>query len=418
MIKIVSAAVGFSCVFFAAAPALAEDPVCLSAKPVVLLHGITAQKENMYPMVDVIKTRCPRLFVLDVEVNTWWAKRLTTLGSINYLTKRLRKEVLKHPELKNGFNMIGQSLGGVISRNMIQRFNSDPQGFHAERFITWASPHRGIYGLPIVKEGTWYVELLDAEMWRIAYLPLPQAAASMAQLWHDPAQPSYIEDNQFVPYLNNEKPHANFLLYRENIKSLKKFVVFESPTEDDVIRPTASSSFNFYPPGEHDGPIQPYEETIEYKSDALGIKTLNQSGRFSRVTVNCLHPNFPSDPTVQQLTMDYLGLAPSKRSRATSAFTGEAQQLVVNLVQVKLRTEGEDGMLEEKELLANEIQREADVLLELDVQELDIAKANELRQPLRERFSSQRDSIKSERAFYEGWREAGLPPVRLLPEKR
>jgi palmitoyl-protein thioesterase len=52
--------------------------------------------------------------------------------------------VRSDPRLAKGFNLIGHSQGGLISRAYIERYNDPP----VHNFITWATPHGGQYGVP------------------------------------------------------------------------------------------------------------------------------------------------------------------------------------------------------------------------------------------------------------------------------
>lgn len=290
---------------------------CEHVKPVVIVHGILADKSKMKPFVEKLKILCPNLYVLDAEVNTEGLGRLTTLGNLRFLLRRLQEEIHQRPQLKNGFHLIGQSLGGVLSRYYVQEqkrsVESDaiPEEFRVHKLVTWATPHRGVYGLPGQSDRGRLPQITAQVFWKLAYLPWFQKVSSIAELWNDPAHESeYFGNSQILPRLNNEIPHPRFNQYRENIKSLDEFVVFQS-LQDEVIHPRESSSFDYFFRGFHDGPIERYEDSSYFKHDVLGIKSLTVDGKFRKEYVNCAHPDFPRDPRVHDLTLRILGVTPT-----------------------------------------------------------------------------------------------------------
>ena len=258
----------------------------------------------------MLQEACPDLYILNVEVNTPPLGRLTTFSNIYYIAHRLRVELLSHPELRNGYNFIAASLGGIWARVILQEFNQDPIGFSIVNLITWASPHKGVYGIPLVNNEGSFPQRMNKNLWQIFYTTTFQQSLSIAELWHDPSQDAAYKTSIVLPYLNNEILHPKNVLYKSNIQSLHSFHVFASPTQDHVIVPPESASFGFYYPNDPTGPIQPYKDTNSYRFDVLGIRSLAESGRFTIVNVECAHDQFAANPTVQSLTLEALGIEP------------------------------------------------------------------------------------------------------------
>lgn len=292
--------------------ALGTKPIsslaCPGVKPVVILHGVLASKEKMDPFVEALQRACPDLDIVNMEINLPVLGEFTTLGNIYYLIHRLRVELLFHPKLQQGYNFVAASMGGILARGIVEEFNQNPIGYHVENLITWATPHRGVYGIPGENNTDPGVASLDKNLWRVFYTKTFQQSLSLAELWHDPSQEAAYKKTLVLPYLNNEVTHPKSELYEKNMKSLRLFQVFASPNLDQVVHPPESASFGFYYPNDPNGPVQPYQETDFYKGDVLGIRTLEESGRFVVTNVACEHDQFASNPEVQRLTLQALGI--------------------------------------------------------------------------------------------------------------
>lgn len=312
------------CGFFVAYPSLVQAKIfgksnsgvkplsptaCSKVKPVVVLHGVLASKKNMDPFVEALQRACPDLDILNMEINLPVLGEFTTLGNIYYLIHRLRLELLFHPKLQQGYNFVAASLGGMWARGIVQEFNQDPIGYQVENLITWATPHRGVYGIPGVDNTASFPTFVDENLWKVFYTKTYQQTLSLAELWHDPSQEAAYKKTLVLPYLNNEVLHPKSTLYKNNMTSLQSFHVFASPTLDQVVHPPESASFGFYYPNDPNGPVQPYQDTNFYKWDVLGIRTLEKSGRFVVTNVACEHDQFASNPEVQRLTLQALGIS-------------------------------------------------------------------------------------------------------------
>jgi palmitoyl-protein thioesterase len=107
---------------------------------------------------------------------------------------------------------------------------------------------------------------------------------------------------------------------------LKNFVMIWSP-EDDVIRPAESGKFGFYKIQTKDMPIRSImklsvndydklllpivelQDSIQYKEDWIGLRTLNESGRLHIFETNCTHSGHKSElcfPQLEELTFPFL----------------------------------------------------------------------------------------------------------------
>ena len=127
-------------------------------RPVVLMHGLLASAEAMSHAQKWIEADFPvALCILLWRVFIRTTSRSGTVvpflivGRDDSLTMDINEQVEKFaasvrsdPKLRQGFNLIGHSQGGLLSRAYIERFNDPP----VYNFISWAGPMDGVYGVP------------------------------------------------------------------------------------------------------------------------------------------------------------------------------------------------------------------------------------------------------------------------------
>lgn len=85
--------------------------------------------------------------------------------------------------------------------------------------------------------------------------------------------------------MNNERNTTKSGTFKQGITKLKRMVLIGSP-EDGVITPWQSSHFGYYDANQT--VIDMHNRSI-YTDDSIGLKTLDESGRLTLITV----PNVP-----------------------------------------------------------------------------------------------------------------------------
>ena len=93
-------------------------------------------------------------------------------------------EILQNdPNLSSGYNAIGISQGGLLFRGLLQRCPSPP----VRNFITFGSPHQGVFGVPECKSTTgspFLCELVRRLLSEGAYIPWIQGLADGTLLFY------------------------------------------------------------------------------------------------------------------------------------------------------------------------------------------------------------------------------------------
>lgn len=256
--------------------------------PIVLVHGICADKFSMLPTQQYIYKYMPGTYVKNVQIG---AGKITSFWNMYSQVDWLRRVLQKDPKLKNGCNIIAHSQGGLVARYFVERYNK-PRVYN---YISWGSPQCGVFGTPgkIDDRFSW-LNIAELYFYRLAYSSLFQRYISFAGYWHDTLHlNNYLKKCEFLPELNNEVHHSYRPLFKKNICSLQNMVLMKS-TREDIIEPAASCHFGFYKPGSISD-IEAMSDSVGYQEDALGLRTLNESGRLHLKIAHSTHVDMQED---------------------------------------------------------------------------------------------------------------------------
>lgn len=103
---------------------------------------------------------------------------------------------------------------------------------------------------------------------------------------------AYLKNNIYLADINNERPEKNET-YKAHMTSLNAYALLYS-THDDIVVPRTSPWFEFYAP-DQDTRIVPFNQSVSYKEDWIGLRTLDEAGKIVRWTANCSHADLPRE---------------------------------------------------------------------------------------------------------------------------
>ena len=115
---------------FDAAPAARPNP---AFNPVVLVHGIHSNSRDMTRMARHLRAEGREVFTPDLTPNGGQA-------TIEELGRQLSDYSAKHVPRGRKFDLVGFSMGGLVSRYYVQRLGGST---HVEHLVTIAAPHHG-----------------------------------------------------------------------------------------------------------------------------------------------------------------------------------------------------------------------------------------------------------------------------------
>jgi palmitoyl-protein thioesterase len=231
--------------------------------PVVVLHGIASSSEKMVDFSEWVSKTFNRT-VFNLEIGN--GERTSIYTPMPDQLSQLCNTIYDIAELREGFDFIGMSQGGLLARGYVEYCNK----YSVFNLITLVSPHGG------VKNDV----TLDM------YSDFLQEHLSLAGYWRDPTQLTvYLDKCVYLPQLNNEHISSSSFVQKENIKSLMNFVMIWS-SEDTTVTPAESAKFSFY---DEDYNIVDIRDTDLYQLDLLGLKYLDDNNSFHIHETNCSH---------------------------------------------------------------------------------------------------------------------------------
>jgi len=279
--------------------------VCLGAmRPVVLMHGLLTGSEAMSHAAKWIATDFPGIYIKNVEIGN--GRDDSMFMNINDQVANFAAQLANDSKLAQGFNLIGHSQGGLITRAYIERFNN-PRVYN---WISWAGPHAGVFGVPDlnaycpVEDCPWLNILFDQLLIDNTWLSQEvQENIAFASYWHDPLdQIAFASDNIFLADINNVRTNKN-ATYKNNIMSLNTALLVYSTT-DHIVVPKESPWFSFFDyVNASDATIDKYTLLPDWTDDWIGMRTLASQNKLQMQSVPCGHQDIPRDVCKKYYTM-------------------------------------------------------------------------------------------------------------------
>jgi len=231
--------------------------------PIVVLHGVASSAKRMDTFCKWLHTSFQRT-VFNIEIGT--GVQSSIFMPLNKQLDLLCDTIYGIDELKDGFDFIGMSQGGLLGRGYVERCNKFP----VRTLVNLVSPNGGV------------IEDIDINL----YSKFSQEHLSISGYWRDPKQlENYLVKCSYLPIINNEFVTELSEQYKQNMLSLTNFVVVWSPL-DDIINPPESAKFSVF---DKDYNIVPLEFTSLYMDDLIGLRELNDQHKFFIYETNCSH---------------------------------------------------------------------------------------------------------------------------------
>lgn len=158
-------------------------------------------------------------------------------------------------------------------------------GKYVKGFINSGGPQMGLIRWPHTNFEK-YEKIINEITEDIMYEPIIQNEVAPAGFFKSiRLHKEYLDKCIFLPYMNNEKEFNQ--QYKDRMAGLK-FVVSIKYLKDEVVYPNESEHFGYYA-DETESTIMKMEDTMEYKNDLFGMKTLNESGRLTLLSCDTAH---------------------------------------------------------------------------------------------------------------------------------
>lgn len=237
----------------------------VTAYPTVLMHGVLANKNNMDEFKTLLETNFD-IKVYNMEIGNGVFTSIFT--DMTTQLEMLCNEIYKIEELKDGFNFIGMSQGGLLARGYVEYCNKYP----VHNLITLASPNGGVF---------YHTSLADNY-----YEPTKQNDLSISNYWRDPYRYEiYLSNSSYLAELNKEKLSEKII---NDISIVNKFLMIWSPN-DEVIEPPESGKFSLLTVENNELKSVNLFDTSLYQNNALGLRDMNEENRLEIFETTCMH---------------------------------------------------------------------------------------------------------------------------------
>lgn len=238
-----------------------------SKYPTILIHGIASSKKELSILEYNLDLRGIDVYNLEIGNGLVDSIFMSMNKQCDILTQKIYNLNLDSDYI----NIIGISQGGLTARCYVEKYSHLIKPVYS--LITWATPHSGYYS--------------------------DESNFALLDYWKNPYDYfSYTLNNKYLKYINNEITHPNNTLYKNNIKSLKHFMIIWSNI-DKAIKPLQSSKFEFYSIEKavvnDELIIEPLKETEFFRFDFLGLKYLYDNNKLSIYRFDCEHDKFKTD---------------------------------------------------------------------------------------------------------------------------
>lgn len=267
-----------------------------SVLAVAAMHGLDSTAEAMVSVCRQLELDFPsQIYCKPIALVGAHDRWDSFFIPMNTQAELFHRAVMADPVLRNGgFVIIGHSQGGVLSLGYITRYSHRlPKPPVA--FISLAGVVAGVSGVPIVNyycklssNNRSICDILENIMDSFAagkWSPLCQMV-SFCDYWYDPMNvASYLQYNTYLADILNQRSYN--ATYANNMKSLKGLHLVLAQ-EDRIVIPPITEQFGHFKPGSNTETLT-MEQTNGYKSDAIGLKTLNEAGKIKKYEVPCGH---------------------------------------------------------------------------------------------------------------------------------
>ncbi|KAM7543313.1 hypothetical protein Aperf_G00000014860 [Anoplocephala perfoliata] len=262
--------------------------------PVVVWHGMgdSGDSSGIKHLCQMIRDEIPGIYVLNLKIGS-----SGFFDRVNSFFMPVKQQldiacgtVHSDPQLVDGFHLIGFSQGGLFVRALAQRCPPKRLG----SVISIGGPQQGIYGMPFCLNVTAFplCESLRSLLSKTAYTDFVQSRFVQAQYWHDPMnEVIYRTKSQFLAEFNQER--ALNKSYRENLLMVDNLVLVRF-MDDRTVIPSISEWFGFYR-NDSSEKTYGYNESSQYQTDSLGLKTLNKQGRLHLIPLPGYHLQFSDE---------------------------------------------------------------------------------------------------------------------------
>lgn len=266
--------------------------------PVVVWHGMGDyyNSESISSVNETIHKYIPNLefYSIHVKEDSRQDQEAGIVGDCMTQIQQVCEQLADKEELKQGFNAIGFSQGGLFLRAAKEICD-----LPIHNLITFGSPHNGFDDLP--RCDNWLCKRRNELLKGHLYDPRVQNSMVQAQYYRDVHNfDDYITGSNFLKFVNNEFIKDNE--YADNLSKLNRLVLVMFLQDHTLVPKESAWYFDTNP--ETNQPI-PYNLTVAYKHNLVGLKTLDMENKLDFITIDGEHMQL-TEEDLQKIALSYL----------------------------------------------------------------------------------------------------------------
>jgi palmitoyl-protein thioesterase len=258
--------------------------------PLVIWHGLgdSFNSSGINSVGELFNSIYPSAYVHSIQLSpTPSGDRTASLfGDINTQLTTVCAQLQSVAALRNGFNAIGFSQGGLFLRGLVQTC----KGIKMHTLVTFGSPHNGVAEFGNCNGDHWESWVCAIDPWA----PYIQSRVVPAQYFRDPADLStFWHKSNFLAPINTASQ-----VYKARLLSLERLVLVLF-LDDETLRPKESAWFA------HSATV-PLQQSDLWNEDWLGLRALDTDGRLEFLETAGRHMQIATE-LLQKFFVVYFG---------------------------------------------------------------------------------------------------------------
>jgi len=237
----------------------------------------------MQSLAKSVETAYPGAYAVAVDVaNTLFSFIVPINDQVDELAAAIRAD----PKLRGEplINLVGLSQGGLVIRGYAEKYGGRNGYPGVKSLVSICGVQNGVFNCPLELQIIPFLcDVFETDPYNFLFngsIPL-SFSDYFTTYWN---KTLYLEGNQCLPYLNNQRDHPNATAYKAAVEAIETVVLSEA-LQDEVVYPYQSEQFGGYAfsTTKANPTTLNFTEGDSYQGDLLGLRTRAQSNPASLV---------------------------------------------------------------------------------------------------------------------------------------
>lgn len=211
------------------------------------------------------------------------------INNFEKMAEKSCQKIAADKTFQGEFNVIGLSQGGLLARYIAEECDMPGK---VRNIVTLGGPHMGVAAVPHCFDGI-MCDIVNTVAKKFVYQEWAQDWIAPAGYFRDVNDyTTYEKDSVFLPALNNEHSATAFSDLRKSQFSSVNSALLGMFSNDTMIYPKETAWFQGL---DKHGNVEPLQDSVFYKEDLIGLKTLNDAKKITWSEINGDHLQFTTE---------------------------------------------------------------------------------------------------------------------------